>query len=204
MIVGAWGALWDAVFLFNLAQSDASFQDRLDVVRLLTTRMFPFSLLIAASWCIGLYLLVRKQVQRGSIQDLLAIAVILLPFEVIGLSMSGFTFRHYYLTALPAAMLLLAFLVYLVAGRHLTARSLLSLILLFSASFYASPLSNYTPLVEQYERAGGYVRGGESPLVVRLRNLFNDQLSPTIQSSSGKRCLDLSIHRPSCTHPVLL
>ena len=50
MIVGAWGALWDAVFLFNLAQSDASFQDRLDVVRLLTTRMFPFSLLIAAAW----------------------------------------------------------------------------------------------------------------------------------------------------------
>ena len=108
----------------------------------------------------------------------LAIAVILLPFEVIGISMSGFTYRHYYLTALPAAMLLLAFLVYLVAGRHLTARSLLSLILLFSASFYASPLSNYTPLVEQFERAGGYVRGGESPLVVRLRNLIQRSTEP--------------------------
>ena len=178
MIVGAWGALWDAVFLFNLVQSDASFQDRLDVVRLLTTRMFPFSLLIAAAWCIGLYLLVWKKVQRGSVQALLAIAVILLPLEVIGISMSGFTYRHYYLTALPAAMLLLAFLVYLVAGRHLIAPSLLGFILLFSVSFYASPLSNYTPLVEQFERAGGYVRGGESPLVVRLRNLIQRSTEP--------------------------
>ena len=41
--IGAWSALWDAVFVFNFAHSDASLQERIGVVSYLTTLMFPTS-----------------------------------------------------------------------------------------------------------------------------------------------------------------
>ena len=46
--LGALEALWDAVFVFNFALSDASLQERLGVVRYLNTVMFPISLLVIA------------------------------------------------------------------------------------------------------------------------------------------------------------
>ena len=64
--LGAWNALWNAVFEFSFAQSGASIQDRLEVLRHLTARMFPISLLVIAAWCIGIILLCGGRCRLGT------------------------------------------------------------------------------------------------------------------------------------------
>ena len=170
--LGAWNALWNAVFEFNFAQSGASIQDRLEVLRHLTARMFPISLLVIAAWCIGIILLVRRQVPLGDVKYLLIIALAFLPIEVISISLSGIKNNRYFLTALPVFALLLAFLVYLAFRRRLVAPSLLGFALLFGVTYYASPHTNFTPLVRNFERAGQFLSGAESPLAARLREII--------------------------------
>ena len=111
-------------------------------------------MLVIASWCIGIILLVRRQVPLGGVKDLLIVALALLPIEVISLSLSGIKNNKNLLTALPVFTLLLAFLVYLPVKRRLIAPSLLGFALLFGVTYYASPHTNFTPLVRNFERAG--------------------------------------------------
>ena len=170
--LGAWNALWNAVFEFSFAQSGASIQDRLEVIRHLTAMMFPISMLVIAAWCIGIISLVRRQVPLGGVKDLLIIALALLPIEVISISLSGIKNNRYFLTALPVFALLLAFLVYLAFRRRLIAPSLLGFALLFGVTYYASPHTNFTPLVRNIERAGQFLSGAESPQAARLREII--------------------------------
>ena len=176
--LGAWNALWDALFEFNFAHSSAPIQDRLEVLRHLIAMMFPISMLVIASWCIGIILLVRRQVPLGGVKDLLIVALALLPIEVISLSLSGIKNNKNLLTALPVFALLLAFLVYLPVKRRLIAPSLLGFTLLFGVTYYASPHTNFTPLVRNFERAGQYLSGTESPQAARLRDLIQGSTEP--------------------------
>ena len=178
MATGAWGALWDAVFGFNFAQSRASIQERLGVIGYLTTQMFPTSLLVILAWCIGFVYLIQRQLQAEHFKGLLVISLMLLPIEVVSLSLSGFEYRHYYLPALPVVTLLLAFLVYLAVKRRLIAPSLLGFTLLFGVTYYASPHTNFTPLVRNFERAGQYLSGAESPQAARLRDFIQGSTEP--------------------------
>ena len=141
---------WDAVFVFNFAHSGASLQERLGVVRYLLTQMLPISLLVIASWFLGISCLIRARVQVERFKGLLIVALILLPLEVVSLSLSGFEYRHYFLTALPVSMLLLAFVVWFVLEQRLIAPSLLSVALLIAAGYYASPFSNLERLADKY------------------------------------------------------
>ena len=50
---GAFGALWDAVIVYNFAYSDASLPERLASVRYLSTETLFASLLTLAGWVIG-------------------------------------------------------------------------------------------------------------------------------------------------------
>ena len=148
--LGALEALWDAVFVFNFALSDASLQERLGVVWYLTTVMFPISLLVIAGWCIGTFRLTRIRPQSGNVEGLLVICIILLPLEIVGLSLSGYGFMHYFLTALPVFTLLVAFLVWFVLEQRLVAPTLLGFALLVGVAAYSSPSSSFSQLAEKY------------------------------------------------------
>ena len=121
LVMGALDAFWDAVFVFNFAQSGASLQERLGVVQYLLTQMLPISLLVIASWFLGISCLIRTRVQVERFKGLLIVALILLPLEVVSLSLSGFAYRHYFLTALPVSILLLALFVWFVLEQRLIA-----------------------------------------------------------------------------------
>ena len=60
---GAFGALWDAVIVYNFAYSDASLPERLASVRYLSTEIFLASLLTLAGWVIGALCLITSRVQ---------------------------------------------------------------------------------------------------------------------------------------------
>ena len=140
--------------------------------------MLPISLLIIASWFLGISCLIRARVLVERSRGLLLVALILLPLEVISLSLSGFEYRHYFLTALPVSILLLAFLVWFVLEQRLVAPLLLSFALLFAAGYYASPFSNLERLVDKYGQKGTSVIQMDSPIAVRLRDLIQGATAP--------------------------
>ena len=166
--VGALGALWEAVIIYNFAHSDASLLDRLGVVRHLFEQLFPITLLIVAAWCIGVFSLFRRNVMGGSYESVLPLTLSLLPLEVISLSLSGFGFPHYYLTALPVFTLLLAYLAWFVLRQLPIPHLFLSLLLLLGVVSYSLPLSNIGRLEDKYLHDGVLAEDNESRLADRI------------------------------------
>ena len=167
--LGALGALWDAVFLYNFAHSSTSLLQRLHVLRNLAAGLFPASPLVVASWLIGLRHFVGNHVQEEPVRGLLALGLILLPLEVIIASLSGFDFAHYFLTSLPVVSLLLAFLVWLTLKQNFIAPTLLTAALLLGAFYFSLPLSNIPRLAEKYTADSLIVEDRESLVAARVR-----------------------------------
>ena len=117
--LGALGALWDAVFVYNLAYSNATLAAKVEVIRDLAAQMFPISLLVIAGWCTGIVFLIQRLRQKKRLKGLIVISLILLPLEVVSLSLSEFAYPHYYFAALPVIMLLLAFIISFVLEQRL-------------------------------------------------------------------------------------
>ena len=165
--IGAWSALWEAVFIFNFAHSDAPLQDRLRVVWDLSSRMDPISLLVIAGWCIGVFSFLRKRVHGNSFAGLLAVALISLPLEIMSLSLSGYSglgFLHYYLTALPVVSLLLAFLVWFIEKERLATPTFLTAVLLIGVLSHSFSYSRFAELSAKYLREGVFVENRRSLL----------------------------------------
>ena len=167
--LGAWSALWNAVFAFNLAHSNVSILERLHVVQSLFLGLFPASLLVIAGWLIGIRRVVLRQVRSEPIRSLLALGVILFPLQVISASLSGFDYAHYFLTTLPVITLLLAFLVWLTLKQNLIAPTLLTVALLLGAFYFSLPLSNFARLAEKYTAESVIVEDRESIVAARVR-----------------------------------
>ena len=178
LVLGAWGALWDAVFLYNFAHISASLSERLRVILNVFTEMLPISLLVIVAWSTGVLLFVRKRLQVDSFGGLLAISLVLLPFEVVSLSLSGFEYRHNYLPALPVITLLLAYLVRYISLKRNVAYWLLSAVLLAGSTYNASPHANLPRLAEKYTQKGASVIKNESPIAVRIRDLIQNSTHP--------------------------
>ena len=167
--LGAWSALWNAVFAFSFAQSNVSILERLHVVQSLFLGLFPASLLVIAGWLIGIRRVVLRQVRSEPIRNLLALGVILFPLQVISASLSGFDYAHYFLTTLPVVSLLLAFLVWLTLKQNLIAPTLLTTVLLLGAFYFSLPLSNFPRLAEKYTADSLIVEDRESLVAARVR-----------------------------------
>ena len=167
--LGALGALWDAVFLYNFAHSSTSLLQRLHVLRSLAAGLFPASPLVVASWLIGLRFFVGNHVQEEPVRGLLALGLMLLPLEVIIASLSGFNFSHYFLPSLPVVSLLLAFLAWLTLRQNLIAPTLLTAALLLGAFYFSLPLSNFPRLAEKYTADSLIVEDRESLVAARVR-----------------------------------
>ena len=131
MAIGAWSALWNAVFVGNFFYSDATLQDRLDVLWALVSRTDLVSLLVGVAWLTALFSLARNSCALERRRDLVVVAFILLPIEIASLSLSGYPSKYYYLTALPVVAVLLAYLAWFVARERLAAPTFLSAVLLF-------------------------------------------------------------------------
>ena len=167
--LGAWAALWDAVFIFGFSQGNVSLLERLHVVRSLSAGLFPASPLVIASWLIGICCVLARQVQGEPSKSLLTLALILFPLEVMIASFSGFDYAHYYITTLPVVTLLVAFLVWFVLKQGFIAPKLLIPILLLGAAYFSLPLSNFGHLAEKFTSAGVIVEDKESIVAERVR-----------------------------------
>ena len=169
--VGAMAALWSAVFGYNFAHSTVTFNERISVLIHLASAMFPVTLVVIAAWGIGIAVLVRNRTLPHPTKGLLSLALISLPLELVSLSLSGFVFAHYYLTALPAAMLLLAFLVWLVIERIPGPQSLLTLVLVSGTAFYSLSDIHIERLNKKYVTEGVFVENSETRLAKRIREV---------------------------------
>ena len=148
--IGAWNALWDAVFEYNFAHSNVSLLERFYVLTSLTDQTLPVSLIVIVSWCIGVLYFLKRRNLATPFSEFLPLALVLLPIELVSLSLSGFSHNHYYLTVLPAVMLLVAFLVWIVREQRPVAPLLLSGALLFLAASISFPAVNFEQLAEKY------------------------------------------------------
>lgn len=166
--LGALGALWGAVFGYNLAHSTVTLLDRIGVVRQLFIETFPVSLIVIAAWCIGVVYLARNRTLPQPTKSLLSLALILLPLELLSLSLSGFAFPHYYLAALPAALLLVAFAVWLTLDKLPLPQSLLALLLLLGIAFYSLSDLQIDQLAKKYATEGVFAENNETRLAERI------------------------------------
>ena len=171
MAIGAWSALWNAVFVGNFFYSDATLQDRLDVLWDLVSRTDLVSLLVGVAWLTALFSLARNSCALERRRDLIVVAIILLPIEVASLSLSGYSFKHYYLTALPVAAVLLAYLAWFVARERLAAPTFLSAVLLIGVFSFSFSQSQFAALSEKYFEEGLFAEDRHSLVGDRIRLL---------------------------------
>ena len=170
--LGAWDALWESAFLYSMAHSDASLQERFEVIWYLTTRATLISFLVVAAWGIAIFSLIRKSLHAEGLTGVILVASILLPLEVISFSLSGFSgrgFQHYYIAVLPVFALLLAFLVWF-ALKHLPVpQAILSLALLLGSALYLLPDADFAALADKYTRESLIAEDSATRLADRIR-----------------------------------
>ena len=176
--LGALGALWDAVFVYNLAYSEATLATKVVVIRHLTAQMIPISLLVIAGWCTGIVFLIQRLRQKKRLKGLIVISLILLPLEVVSLSLSEFAYPHYYFAALPVIMLLLAFIISFVLEQRLVTPLIMGVTLLLGAAYFTSPPSSVSHLAEKYDNAVAFPGANLSPQAVRHRDLIQRSTRP--------------------------
>ena len=167
--IGAWDALWDAVFVYNFAYSTVTFQERATVVAYLASVTFPISLVVVAAWGIGVIFLVQGGVIPERIRGLLPFVLVLLPLEIASLSIAGFRFPHYFLTVLPVATLLIALLVWWLLWRLPRYRLLAAILLLLVAAFHLYSEFQYNQLKEKYVTNGIFAEDSDSRLAARIK-----------------------------------
>ena len=177
-LFGAFGALWDAVIVYNFAYSDASLPERLASVRYLSTEILFASLLTLVGWVIGVFCLITSRVQGDHRRALVATALILLPLQVVSISLSGFGWLHYYLAALPAATILLAFVMWFVLEQERIFLKLLIVALFIGTTFTSLPHANFARLTGKYAGDALYAENIESRLAERIREITkpNDRI----------------------------
>ena len=174
LALGAWNALWEAVFLYNIAHSDASLQERLDVLWDLLTRASPVSFLVIAGWGGALVSLTQRRVQDSQLKGLLTVAAALLPLEIMNQTLAGFTYPgsfHYPVTALPVTALLFAFLVWVMAKHLPVPQALVSLALVLGTAFFAVPVDQFGEIAEKYANGVTIGEGKKGILAERIREL---------------------------------
>ena len=105
---------WDAIFAYNFAYANSDLLDKIKAVNIVATKMLgiPMSVLIAMSWFLGLFSCFRKRQQRFS--NVVEIAVIAAPFEILFISFAGsqYQYPHYILPLWPIMTILTTYFIY--------------------------------------------------------------------------------------------
>jgi hypothetical protein len=179
--LGAFGALWEAVFGFSFAQSSASYQDRLGVAWGFLEQTLPISILVIAALAIGGFLLAQSRTLARQFRSAIVVALLLLPLEVASLSLSGFSgpgFYHYYLAALPVTALLLAMLAWATLKFIPIAPTLTALLMLIGVAYFSLHTYEFAQIKSKYTRGNIVVDDIETRLGRRVRELTapNDRI----------------------------
>ena len=96
-------------------------------------------------------------------------ALVLFPFEIVSLSLSGYQFRHYFLSFLPVATLLLAFLVWWLWERLPRYRPLAALLLLVVPALYVYVDFDYDWLQKKYVTIGILAEDSDSRFAAHIK-----------------------------------
>ena len=175
LAIGVWDAFWEAVFLYNIAYIDASFMERLAVMRGYTAKMGALSLLVIAAWALATLFVASGRKLPGSTAGLLPIASLLFPVEIANLSLSGFVYEHYFLSILPATTLLLAFSAWLALERLPLHHLLTALLLLIGVVYYPLSTIQLDRLSDKYVARGIFAEDLESQLAERIKLMTGSQ-----------------------------
>ncbi len=137
-LVGSLAAFWDATFAYNFhAYGDGpTFADRLWALRQGRSIFLPIVVIFTSAWVVALYVVVVRPSLPGGHDALVRLAIILLPIELLLVSVSGYDYRHYYVALLPVILLLLGFAVRFVVERRYVAASFLSIVLLLGSAHH--------------------------------------------------------------------
>lgn len=191
--VGGLYAMWDAVFVYNSAYTDVSFVERLNSVLEADGRKVLLLLPLTVAWCVGLcYFLFAKEARRDRFGNILKLGLISLPIEIVLISLSAFGHLQYYLSLLPATMILMSLILmsflslfmYKIVGKtaltsHISPGfALLIGVALFGAVsmhlFSAARLSYLASIHEKYTREGGIMYGSH----MRVTELIREETDP--------------------------
>ena len=175
-VLGAFGAMWDAVFVYNSTYSDASLTNRLGVLRDLRRSLMLISLPLMAGWGVGLYYYLSGRAKGTRFEDILPLCLVLLPVETLLLTTSGYGFNHYFVALLPAAALTLAFLAKFVLSRSTTAPLLLATLLLVPVVYhdlpdYKTQYRTFTSILDKYTHAGDITTDKYTNVSERVRQM---------------------------------
>lgn len=177
--VGGLSEFWDAALIYNFSYSSGpSLLERAESIwRVGGTRLTFVLLPIVFSWCFGLYYLRSDEGRRREpFEAILKLSVIALPIEILLVSASAFDYGHYYMTTLPAVVILMGFFAYSVTRVISLPPSLLSAMLLLCVTLYFVPIGmNRLPfIIEKYTHEDGIMRGKH----MRVSELVRDATEP--------------------------
>ena len=103
---------WRVAYQYNLIYSNITLEERIRALADMadfftrTTPLFPMVFIV---WGAGVWQTLRKGLQQeAALSFPLAVAIIDLPIELVLTSLSGENYRHYFITLLPAMMILTA------------------------------------------------------------------------------------------------
>lgn len=176
--VGGLSELWDAILVYNLLYSDAPLLERLEATWRVGGIRLPLVIMpIIFSWCFGLYYFRSDEGRRREpFEAILKLSVIALPIEILLVSASAFDYGHYYMTMLPAVVILMGFFAYGITKVISLPTSLLSAALLLCVTLYFVPIGmNRLPfIIEKYTNEDGIMHGKH----IRVSELVRDATEP--------------------------
>ena len=136
LYLGAWDDLWSATVLYNYAHSAATLEERIRATMLMVWNLSPVVPLFGIGWCVGVWYHFSGRSRGEPLERVLPFLLILGPVEVALSLVSGNGWDHYYIPILPAGVLYLGFLVWLVSRERLAAPALMAFLVLFATVNY--------------------------------------------------------------------
>ena len=140
LAVGGLASFWDACFSYNYHAYayGTPLIERLWVIRHARTAFIAVSLLVLCGWVVGLVLVVFRDALPESRRHLVSVALILLPLELALVSVSGYSFPHYFAALLPVVVVLVSFAVWFIVERRFVVPAFLSVVLLLGTAYHYS------------------------------------------------------------------
>ena len=186
--VGGLYAMWDALIVYNFAYTNVPFTEKLESVLGESLRKSFLLLPLIGAWCIGIcYFSFVKRARQERFAGMLKLGLILLPIEIVLISLSGRGYIQYYLSLLPIAMILMSFValsIHRIMGRlnymprHVPSFTFLLGIIFFGAAsmylFTVAGAGYLTKIPEKYTREGGVMHGNH----LRVVDLIREETDP--------------------------
>lgn len=98
---GALSSFWDAAFIYNFTYSSSSLDGKIQAIKTGIENLSYLAPFAFIGWSGGLVLLIFSRTLSKELRSLITIGLIDLPVELVFVSISGRSYKHYYMTLLP-------------------------------------------------------------------------------------------------------